>query len=147
MAPTSPTLTVASATSLQLSWSAPQFDDALLEPICFGSIIGFEGGVVFANPDVLERTMPGGPGERFGPEVRGRIFDRKRLTVQLSEDDCHSWSAKRVLEAGPSGYSDLAILPDKTLLCLYECGTVERMFDDRYLRLARFSVDWIRAGG
>ncbi|MEM7365260.1 MAG: sialidase family protein [Pseudomonadota bacterium] len=124
-------------------WSEPKFDDALLDPICCGSIVGTSEGVVFSNPDVLERTMPGGPGERFGPDETGKVFDRKQLTVQISRDDCRSWEAKRTLEAGPSGYSDLAVLPDGTLLCLYECGIVNRMFDDRYLRLARFNIDWV----
>ena len=131
-------------------WSEPVFDDALVEPICFGSIIGYDGdsggrNIVFANPGVLERTMEGGPGSRgIGPDETGKGFDRKFLTVRLSEDDCRTWSASRLLEDGPSGYSDLAVLPDGTLLCLYECGIIERMCDDRYLRLARFNSAWIR---
>ena len=128
------------------NWSEPKFDEALLEPICCGSILAIEEGVVFSNPDVLERTMPWGPGARFGPAETGRIFDRKQLTVQLSRDDCQSWEAKRILESGPAGYSDLAVLPDGTLLCLYECGMVDRMFDDRYLRLARFNLAWLNQG-
>ncbi len=131
-------------------WSQPQFDDTLVEPICFGSIIGFniadsERSIVFANPGVLERTMEGGP-RSFGidPEATGVIYDRKHLTVRLSLDDCRTWTASRRLEDGPSGYSDLAVLPNGTLLCLYECGIVRRMFDDRYLRLARFNTEWIR---
>jgi sialidase-1 len=132
-------------------WSDPVFDEALVEPICFGSIIGFdtpEGrSIVFANPGVLERTMEGGPGSRgIGPDETGKPFDRKQLTVRLSDDDCKTWTASRLLEDGPSGYSDLAVLPDGTLLCLYECGIVDRMYDDRYLRLARFNTEWIRKG-
>ena len=131
-------------------WSDPVFDNDLLEPICMGSIIGFDRSgykIVFANPGVLERTMEGGPAS-FGvePEAKGRIYDRKDLTVRLSEDDCGNWSASRLLEDGPSGYSDLAVLEDGTLLCLYECGIVKRMFDDRYLRLARFNLDWVQSG-
>ena len=129
------------------AWSTPEFDETLLEPICFGSIIGYDDDrrkIVFANPGVLERTMPGGPGSRgIGPEIKGKPFDRKNLTVRLSDDDCVTWSAARLLEDGPSGYSDLTVLPDQTLLCLYECGIVSRMYDDRYLRLARFSARWI----
>ena len=133
-------------------WSEPDFDYDLVEPICFGSIIGFDnpqGGknIVFANPGVLERTMEGGPASfGIGPEVRGKPFDRKKITVRLSRDDCRTWVASRLLEEGPSGYSDLAVLPDGTLLCLYECGIVKRMYDDRYLRLARFNIEWILEG-
>ncbi len=70
-------------------------------------------------------------------------YDRKQLTVKMSLDDCHSWSVSRLLEAGPSGYSDLAVLPDGTILCLYECGIVEGMCDDKYLMLARFDLEWL----
>ena len=120
-----------------------------MEPICFGSIIGYDTSsgrsIVFANPGVLERTMEGGPGSRgIGPEETGKPFDRKNLTVRLSTDDCRTWSSARLLEDGPSGYSDLTVLADGTILCLYECGIVNRMYDDRYLRLARFSGDWIQ---
>jgi sialidase-1 len=131
-------------------WSEPEFDRSLVEPICFGSIIGFNASdekrnIVFANPGVLERTMAGGPKDLgIQPEVTGQIFDRKNLTLRLSEDDCRTWVASRLLEKGPSGYSDLAVLADGTLLCLYECGIVDFMFDDRYLRLARFNTGWIR---
>ena len=133
------------------NWSEPQFDHDLVEPICFGSLIGFDHAgrrhIVFANPGVLERSMPGGPKDRgIGPDETGRIYDRKFLTVRLSTDDCRSWQASRRVENGPSGYSDLAALADGTLLCLYECGLKERMFDDRYLRLARFDLDWLAGG-
>lgn len=132
-------------------WSEPRFDAALVEPICCGSIVGFDTPrgrrIAFANPGVLERTLPGGPGSRgIGARETGRPFDRKRLTVRLSVDDCATWDTGRVLEHGASGYSDLTVLADGTILCLYECGTVTGMYDDRYLRLARFDEDWLRAG-
>lgn len=129
-------------------WSQPEFDESLTEPICFGSIIGYDTqdgrNIVFANPGVLERTMKGGPSSRgVGSEETGKPFDRKNLTVRLSTDNCETWAAARLLEDGPSGYSDLTVLQDGTLLCLYECGIVDRMYDDRYLRLARFNENWI----
>ena len=69
--------------------------------------------------------------------------DRKRVTVKLSEDDGRSWRASRVLEAGRSGYSDLAVLPDGIILCLYECGDIEHMGDTRSVALARFDLAWV----
>ena len=134
-------------------WSEPKFDDALVEPICFGSLIGFDDPsgegrkILFTNPGVLARTMKGGPKERgIGPEVTGKPFDRKNLTVRLSEDDCYTWNVSRLIEDGPSGYSDLTALTDGTILCMYECGIVDRMYDDRYLALVRFNADWVKAG-
>ncbi len=120
------------------NWQVRGFDEALLEPICMASLIrcnwpnGDEPGrLVFANPDVLEKTMV------------DWALDRKQLTVKLSEDDGKTWCNSRILEAGPAGYSDLALLPDGTILCLYECDIIERMCDDRYVRLARFDMDWL----
>jgi len=113
-----------------------------LEPVCMASLIRADapgeaptGRLVFANPANLEKD--------FAP-ASGPARARKNLTVRLSEDDGRTWSHSRVLEPGPAGYSDLAVLPDGTILCLYECGVVDRMYDDKYLRLARFGLDWVR---
>ena len=43
----------------------------------------------------------------------------------------------KTLDAGRSGYSDLAALPDGTVLCLYEAG-------DSIVCL-RFGLDWLTA--
>ncbi len=120
-------------------WTKPRFDEQLLDPVCMASLIRAtppDAGnhILFTNPDNLERTLPG-----LGEVNR----DRKRLTVKVSTDDCSSWTASRVIEEGPSGYSDLAIAPDGAILCLYECGIIERMADDKHLTLARFDLDWV----
>ena len=81
-------------------WRIRGWDEALLEPVCMGSIVRVGDAVVFANPDNLENELIQGDGHL--------AHDRKRLTVKLSEDECRTWTASRVLEAGPSGYSDLA---------------------------------------
>ncbi len=129
-------------------WSKPAYDEALLEPVCMASLVrhsfpsegGTPGRVVFANPDVLEQEQRKHP----------YMMDRKRITVQLSEDDCRTWSAKRVLHEGPSSYSDLGVTPEGEMLCLYECdfyqvpgGEPGRM-TTRDVTLARFDLDWIR---
>ncbi len=125
-------------------WSQARFDDALLEPVCMGGLLRLSwpeqgpGRVIFTNPDTLEQTM-----------VRPGVVncDRKNLTVQLSYDDCRTWPVKKVIEPGPSGYSDLGVLPDGTILCIYECGQVGgRMFQDRAIRLARFNLQWVTDG-
>jgi len=64
----------------------------------------------------------------------------------MSEDDGRTWVHSRVLEPGPSGYSDLAVLADGTMLCIHECGIVERIHDDRYVRLEHFDMDWLCEG-
>jgi sialidase-1 len=117
-------------------WSAPVFDDALIEPVCMGSLIRHPGGVLFANPCPTDEVAPW-PGS---PNYR-----RERLTVRLSTDDCRRWPVAKVLEPGWAGYSDFAVRADGTILCLYECGIVTGMADDRYVRLARFDLEWLTA--
>jgi sialidase-1 len=119
-------------------WSRPEFDSALLEPVCMASLIRYDwpaagrpGRILFANPDNLERTMA------------KWACDRKRLTVKLSRDDARTWPVSRVLEDGPSGYSDLGVMPDGTVLCLYEAGSLAHMCDIGSLVLARFDLAWL----
>ena len=107
-------------------WSEPRFEPALLEPICMASLIrltwpehGQRSRILWANPDNLENmfTKPGSV-----------WHDRKRLTVKMSYDECGTWPVSKVLEEGPSGYSDLGVLPDGSMLCIYECGMLGGMF-------------------
>ena len=44
------------------------------------------------------------------------------LTIRLSNDRGQTWPIHRVLQTSPSAYSDLAVLPDGTVLCFYESG-------------------------
>jgi sialidase-1 len=110
-------------------WSAPRFDDALFEPVCFGSIVRFplkkgRAPLVFSCPDPVEK---------------GRT--RRNLTLRVSDDDGTTWKTSRVLEPGPSAYSDLAVLPGGVLLCLYERGDTG---PNEKLTLARIALGWLR---
>jgi sialidase-1 len=119
------------------NWSTPRFDQALVEPICFGTLISLGGKrLAFANPDNLEKT-----GAAAEP---GKNRDRKNLTVQFSNDDGATWKQKLVIEPGWSGYSDLAFAgpksKDKTIYLFYEHGaTGGNAFQTASLRLAQFA--------
>jgi sialidase-1 len=124
-------------------WSEPRFDDALLEPICMGSIVRFparDGApacLLFSNPDNLTCES--------GKEVPGKNRDRKNLTVKLSADEGQTWPVGRVLEPGPSMYSDLAVAADGTIFCFYGRGLKKGFAGDR-LTLARFNMAWLAQG-
>jgi sialidase-1 len=129
-------------------WSEPKFHDQLLEPICMANIIrwttandvnaGSKNRIVFSNPHNLERANAK-PGQ-------GR--DRKNLSLKLSYDEGETWPINKTLEAGSSGYSDLAIAPDGTLLCFYERSKFDEATKKRtaYLTLARVSRAWLTDG-
>lgn len=120
-------------------WTTPKFDEALLEPICMANLVRWDSGskkrIVFSNPHNLERANAK-PGQ-------GR--DRKNLSLKLSYDEGQTWPVNKTLEAGGSGYSDLAIAPDGSLLCFYERTKVDDETKKRtaYLTIARVGLDWL----
>ena len=44
------------------------------------------------------------------------------MTVRISFDQGKTWKQQHVLHTGPSAYSNLVVLPDGNLACLYEGG-------------------------
>ena len=129
-------------------WSKPRFDDQLLEPICMGSICRLtekpksdKNRLLFANPHTLDPR----PGQAEKP---GAGRDRKNLAIKLSYDEGETWPVSRVLEPGGSGYSDLAVLPDGTILCLFERGSTDGKShtSSKFLTLARCNLEWLSEG-
>ena len=125
-------------------WSTPRFDQALLEPICMASIVRLsrtpqsdKNRLLFINPDNLSRAD--------GKEVPGKNRDRKNVTVQLSYDEGQTWSVKKSLTPGPSGYSDIAVAPSGTILAFYGSGD-KPGFAFEHLTLARFNLEWLTDG-
>lgn len=113
------------------TWTVPAFHDDLWEPRCMASIVAHPAGVLlFSNPHTLPR-------DGSGNELPGGKGKRENLSIKLSRDDGGTWPVSRTLDAGPSGYSDLAVLPDGTVLCLYEAG--------ESIVCGRFSLEWVDA--
>jgi sialidase-1 len=126
------------------NWSTPKFDDALVEPICMGSIVRYslaaDGGrnrSLFCNPNNRTRAD--------GKEEAGKNRDRKNVTVRLSYDEGRTWPVSRAVEPGPSMYSDIAVGKDGTIFCFYGRGT-KAGFAGEYLTLARFNLEWLTDG-
>jgi sialidase-1 len=83
-------------------------DDALIEPVCQASMVSAvpagkkpDDRVLFANPAATKRM---------------------NMTVRLSRDGGRTWPVSKVIYPGPSAYSSLAVLRDKTVGLLYERG-------------------------
>nr|MDO8111001.1 sialidase family protein [Candidatus Sigynarchaeota archaeon] len=92
------------------TWSTLVDDPALIEPTCQGSIVRHsdpldheKSVLLFSNP--ASRTA----------RVCG--------TVRASFDEGKTWPMTRVIEPGNFAYSCLAVLGDKSIVCLYETGT------------------------
>jgi sialidase-1 len=125
------------------AWTAPHLQSDLPDPICFASVIRFStkktngrARLLFSNPDNLTRVD--------GREIVSK--DRKNLTVYLSYNEGKSWTAKRSLEPGSSSYSDMSVLPDGSILCLYETVGTKDGLPKQKLVLARFNLEWLTAG-
>ena len=110
-----------------LTWKEQAFASSLIEPICQASIrriqwpTGHKPGIIlFSNP----------------ADTHKRI----NMTIRLSYDDGKTWPLQRTLYAGPSAYSDLAVLPGGDIGCLFEKGQKNPY---ETITLARFSIYWI----
>jgi sialidase-1 len=60
---------------------------------------------------------------------------RTQLTGFVSRDGGRTWKAGQIISEKAGGYSDLAVLPDKTILTFYE--------DHGRMLLARYSLAWL----
>jgi sialidase-1 len=84
------------------TWSEPDHDERLVEPICQAAILRLaDGSIAFSNPASTER---------------------ENMTVRFSGDDCRTWDRAVVLHDGPAAYSDLAQNDSGAVNCLYERG-------------------------
>jgi sialidase-1 len=115
---------VATSTDGGLTWSSLRHDPTLCEPVCQASLIagpGETGALFFANPASRER---------------------RRMTVRASFDGGATWPRSRLLHAGPSAYSSLALLNGGEIGCLYERGTRSPY---ETITFARFRIDSLSA--
>lgn len=61
---------------------------------------------------------------------------RNNLVINVSSDNGKTWTDGKLISPGPVNYSDIAILPDNTILVLYGKGI------PKYVVAARFSLKW-----
>lgn len=111
-------------------WSQAVFHDALWEPRCMAGMITHpSGALLFSNPHTL-------PLDKSGKEIPNGKGKRENLSIKLSRDDGKTWPINKTLEPGKSAYSDLAVLPDGTVLCLFERADS--------IDCARFNLEWLQ---
>jgi sialidase-1 len=119
-------------------WSRPKFDAALLEPICMGGIVRYRHGgqslILFSNPHNLDKEK--------GKAEPGQSRDRKNVSVKISRDEGQTWPVNKLIENGPSMYSDIAVTPSGAILCFYGRGK-KPGFAGVGLTLARFNLEWL----
>lgn len=104
------------------AWHGQRFDEALVEPICQAALERCrwpEGAV----PGILLFSNPASEAKR------------EKMTIRASFDDGETWPAALVVHPGTAAYSDLAVLPDGRIGCLYEAGQKKSYESIRLVRV------------
>ena len=109
------------------TWSDVEFDETLPEPSCQAGLVRFTHQDQYQKNRVL-LTHP------------SNTEERTHMMARVSYDEGKTWPVSKLLYDGSAAYSDLAIAPDMTIVCLYEV--------DRYAKivLARFNIEWLTEG-
>jgi sialidase-1 len=105
------------------SWSKPVHHEQVYCPTCQASMHRYS----LSPKDRILYSGPGGGG-------------RTNLTIRMSYDHGTTWPVARILQPGPSAYSDLAVLPDGAIACLYETG---KKGPYETITFARFTLSWV----
>jgi len=107
------------------TWHDQRGDGTLIEPVCQGAIRRYSWPgqnarsiILFSNP--ASQTS------------------RVNMTIRASFDEGQTWPVSRVLHAGPSAYSDLAVLANGQIACLFEAGATNSY---ESIVLSRLSLD------
>ena len=127
-------------------WSKPEFVEDLPEPICFGGIARLSEKPKSDKNRLLFSIDTGTTPGKKAPSYDQQGFQRTDMGVFLSYDEGKSWPLKKVIHAGPCGcgYSDLAVLPDGTILCAY--GSGPHFGRGAGIALGRFNLEWLTDG-
>ena len=113
------------STDAGLTWSKPRHHPEVHCPVCQSSILRHT--LPPAEKNRILYSGPGGPG-------------RSHMTVRLSYDEGRSWPVAKVIHEGSAAYSDLVILPDQSIGCLYERDNYGK------ITFARFTLQWLTDG-
>lgn len=104
-------------------------DEALIEPPAQASLVRYSTAkqrdrnrLLFANPASVRR---------------------ERMTIRLSDDEGATWPVAREIYSGPSAYSSLVVLPDRSVGVLFERG--EKSAYEK-ITFARFTLAWLTHG-
>jgi sialidase-1 len=109
-----------------LTWSGSRHNPQVHCPVCQSSMHRYTVQPEAAKNRILY-SGPGGPG-------------RSHMTIRLSYDEGKTWPVTKVLYEGSAAYSDLVVLPDDTIGCLYERDNYGK------ITFARFTLQWLTDG-
>jgi sialidase-1 len=89
------------------TWTNAIFDSTLIEPICQGSLLRYS-----FKPDIILFSNPLNKKKR------------KNLTISVSYNNGQIWAKQINIYHDKSAYSDMVVLNNGDVLCLYETGKI-----------------------
>lgn len=124
-------------------WSKPEFIDDLPEPIVFGSVARLSESPRDDKNRLLFSIDTGTALNKKADKYDEQKFKREDMAVFVSYDEGKTWPVKKVIQPGTAGagYSDLAALPDGTILCAY--GSGPPFGRGAGITVARFNLQWL----
>lgn len=111
------------------TWAAPVADGAT------GQFVSVDAGLLGYSQDPVSRLLYSRPDSSA----------RENMTVSISYDEGASFRYSRVVNPGPSYYSDLGRLSDGTILLVYGRDGDIPSFPER-VSIARFDLEWLTNG-
>ncbi|MCZ9345824.1 exo-alpha-sialidase, partial [Streptomyces sp. TRM76130] len=111
------------------TWSAPVIDGAIRP------FVSTDAGMLRYSEGTVDRLLFSRPDSSA----------RENMTVSVSYDEGASYRYSRVVNSGPSYYSDLARLSDGTVLLVYGRDGTSRNYPER-IAVARFDLEWLTKG-
>lgn len=122
-----------------LTWSPVRLSSALIEPVCEASFVRY----TLARKTGRNRLLFSNPADTV----------RDRMTVRLSYDEGRTWPVSRLVYAGFSEYSSLAVLKDRTIGLLYGRSPAKPSAksgwysqSDSEIVFAHFNLVWLTRG-
>jgi sialidase-1 len=109
-----------------LGWSDPQPQPLLLDPHCQASFRRYS----FSDSGGRDRILFLNPASET----------RDHMTLRLTYDEGATWPVSKLLYAGPSASSCLAVLPDGSIGCLYEAGIED---PSETIVFTRVTLEWL----
>jgi len=125
-------------------WTRPELVNDLFEPVCMA---GLER-LTTAAKDGRSRLLFSNPHNATDPipNHSSRFYVRKNLSLKVSYDEGRTWPVNMTLEPGAAQYSDLAVLSDGTICCLYERRVMLQGKSVPVVTFARLNLAWITDG-
>jgi sialidase-1 len=122
------------------TWGPVRRAEELITPRCHGSTERLS----LAADGEKNRLLFSSPASPF--RQNEHPYGRYNLTIRLSYDEGATWTAGKTIWPHPGSYSDMVVLPDRTIAYVYERGDKGTTHYWDEVHFARFNLEWLTDG-